>query len=64
MGLGGVVTFNRYGSRWRQLRKTIHADMQESRIPSYWPAQQEDARRLVVRLLNHNSSLLAEDIQQ
>ncbi|KDN35394.1 hypothetical protein RSAG8_11615, partial [Rhizoctonia solani AG-8 WAC10335] len=55
MGLGDIVTFSQYGSRWRALRKAIHLDMQESVIPKYWSSQEAEARRLAARLFAHGS---------
>jgi cytochrome P450 len=64
MDLGGIVTFTSYGPRWRQLRKSIHMDMQESVIPKYWPSLQAEARRLVARLSEHGDDKLLQDVQQ
>ncbi|CAE6337349.1 unnamed protein product [Rhizoctonia solani] len=63
MGLGDIVTFSQYGPRWRALRKSIHADMQESVIPEYWPSQEAEAQRLVARLFSHKDRTLLRDVQ-
>ncbi|KAF8600643.1 cytochrome P450 [Ceratobasidium sp. AG-I] len=63
MGLGEIVTFSQYGQRWRQLRKAIHQDMQESAISKYWPTHESEARWLVARLLDHGDTTLLKDIQ-
>ncbi|CAE7214750.1 unnamed protein product [Rhizoctonia solani] len=63
MGLGDIITFSQYGPRWRALRKAMHLDMQESVIPQYWPAQETEARRLVVRLFDHGDKMLFRDVQ-
>ncbi|KAB5590722.1 O-methylsterigmatocystin oxidoreductase [Ceratobasidium theobromae] len=63
MDLGGAVSLSPYGPRWRQLRKAIHLDMQESVIPRYWPSLQAEAQRLVVRLSENGGSSLVSDIR-
>ncbi|CAE6459643.1 unnamed protein product [Rhizoctonia solani] len=63
MGLGDIITFSQYGPRWRELRKLIHIDMQESVIPEYWPSQEAEAQRLVARLFAHKDKTMLRDVQ-
>ncbi|KAG8793514.1 hypothetical protein FRC12_002474 [Ceratobasidium sp. 428] len=63
MNLGGLITLSRYGPRWRQLRKGIQLNMQESVIPKYWPSQESATRSLMVKLLEHGDRSLYKDLQ-
>ncbi|KAG9096235.1 hypothetical protein FS749_008866 [Ceratobasidium sp. UAMH 11750] len=63
MNLGGLITVTRYGPRWRQLRKGIQLNMQESVIPKYWPSQETAARNLTIKLLEHGDRSLYKDLR-
>ncbi|KAG8736740.1 hypothetical protein FRC10_008982 [Ceratobasidium sp. 414] len=63
MNLGGLITLSRYGPRWRQLRKGIQLNMQESVISKYWPSQEIAARNLMIKLLEHGDRSLYRDLQ-
>ncbi|QRV94542.1 cytochrome P450 family protein [Ceratobasidium sp. AG-Ba] len=63
MNLGGLLTLTPYGPRWRQLRRGIQLNLQESAIPAYWPAQNTAARNLMIKLLDHGDRSLYKDLQ-
>ncbi|KEP48417.1 cytochrome P450 family protein [Rhizoctonia solani 123E] len=46
-----------YGNRWKEHRRMMHTWLQKGAARSFQPSQQRQARLLLVRLLNSNSTL-------